>query len=238
MSTLGYIIKSSGFFNTLLLLANLVFAGFNLYYLCKDYPRTQDLDIDYVGVIVGVLSILVTLLVGWQIFQNVDFSRRLKKIEAEFERFNNDSRDKIQNYEVIINQKMDYMDSKAIDYTALLSMQRDAYGHIDKNDYVGAFFLLVDCLVNTDKLGEDGAKEIYVKEILNVLELDTHRDIDDDKGKQSLNTIKQEIENNIDEYRDILQKSCSILIKMGIKNAVTLYNFINNILEKSHKQLN
>ena len=33
--------------------------------LCNSHPRTDGLD--YIGVIVGILSLLVTILIGWQI---------------------------------------------------------------------------------------------------------------------------------------------------------------------------
>ncbi len=42
-------------------------------------PRGVSLDFDYYGVIVGVLSILVTVLIGWNIYSVID----LKKIKEE-----------------------------------------------------------------------------------------------------------------------------------------------------------
>lgn len=38
---------------------------FSIISLCNSHPRTDGLD--YIGVIVGILSLLVTILIGWQI---------------------------------------------------------------------------------------------------------------------------------------------------------------------------
>lgn len=55
------------------------------------YPRT-DLSMDYMGVIVGILSLLVTVLLGWQIFQVIDLRKTKeeidKRIDVKFEDFN------------------------------------------------------------------------------------------------------------------------------------------------------
>ncbi|MCM1301946.1 MAG: hypothetical protein NC226_09515 [Bacteroides cellulosilyticus] len=42
--------------------------------ICKSYPRTK-FCIDYVDIIVAIFSILVTLLVGWQIFNLIKIDR-------------------------------------------------------------------------------------------------------------------------------------------------------------------
>ena len=42
--------------------------------LCNSLPRTDGLD--YIGVIVGILSLLITMLIGWNIYTVVDFNKR------------------------------------------------------------------------------------------------------------------------------------------------------------------
>lgn len=42
--------------------------------------RTEDLGFDYQGVIVGVLSLLVTALLGWQIYSTIAMEERMRKI--------------------------------------------------------------------------------------------------------------------------------------------------------------
>lgn len=40
--------------------------------LCRTCPRTVSLSFDYLGVIIGVLSVLVTVLIGWNIYSILD----------------------------------------------------------------------------------------------------------------------------------------------------------------------
>lgn len=51
----------------------------------KDYP----LDFDWYGALIGVLSLLVTMLIGWNIFTVIDFDRRVtKRIDKAIIRLN------------------------------------------------------------------------------------------------------------------------------------------------------
>lgn len=60
---------------------------FSIIALCIVLPRnwgdgtTVILGFDYMGVIVGALSILIALLLGWQIFHSIDMKNRITKIE-------------------------------------------------------------------------------------------------------------------------------------------------------------
>lgn len=51
--------------------------------LCMNFPRIIDsnLGFDYMGIIVGVLSLLVTVLIGWNIYTALNLSKRTKEIE-------------------------------------------------------------------------------------------------------------------------------------------------------------
>lgn len=51
--------------------------------VCVAVWRSPELEFDYQGVIVGVLSLLVTVLIGWQIYSIVDFNRKTKEIERK-----------------------------------------------------------------------------------------------------------------------------------------------------------
>jgi len=48
--------------------------------------KENQLGFDYMGVIVSILSVLVTLLVAWNIWQTVDVNQRVKNIELDNER--------------------------------------------------------------------------------------------------------------------------------------------------------
>lgn len=48
--------------------------------VCVACFRTGDLGFDYQGVIVGVLSLLVTALIGWQIYSTIAMEERMRKV--------------------------------------------------------------------------------------------------------------------------------------------------------------
>lgn len=48
--------------------------------ICKTYP-TQNQGLDYWGLILGVLALLITILVGWQIFSIINFQSAQKEIQ-------------------------------------------------------------------------------------------------------------------------------------------------------------
>lgn len=49
--------------------------------LCRTCPRTVSLSFDYLGVIIGVLSVLVTVVIGWNIYSILD----IKSLQLEFD---------------------------------------------------------------------------------------------------------------------------------------------------------
>ena len=55
--------------------------------LCMHFPRIIDsnLGFDYMGIIVGILSLLVTILVGWNIFNTLEFKKELEQIKQQLE---------------------------------------------------------------------------------------------------------------------------------------------------------
>lgn len=52
---------------------------------CRLYYRTVDLGFDYMGVIVGSLAILVTFLVGWNIYSAIDAKEKIKFYQDEID---------------------------------------------------------------------------------------------------------------------------------------------------------
>lgn len=61
---------------------NILLLGVNVFILCRFAPASDELDFDYYGVIVGVLSILVTALLGFNIYSVID----LKAIQHDNEK--------------------------------------------------------------------------------------------------------------------------------------------------------
>ena len=64
----------------LLLGIGIVSIVLSLIAICNTYPRTSEFGIDYQGWIVGILSFLVTILIGWQIFSIIDIRGIRKEI--------------------------------------------------------------------------------------------------------------------------------------------------------------
>lgn len=88
--------------------------------ICVSLPSAPELGIDYMGVIVGILSFLVTLLIGWQIYNAVTIEKRIK---GEVERTRNEidsyfNKQKVENLYMltIVNgisqSRMDVMEKK------------------------------------------------------------------------------------------------------------------------------
>jgi uncharacterized membrane protein len=57
--------------------------------ICFAAYRTPELQFDYIGVLVGIIALLVTVLIGWNIYTLIDIketSQRLNEFRAEFEK--------------------------------------------------------------------------------------------------------------------------------------------------------
>lgn len=52
--------------------------------ICRTCPRTE-LDFDYMGLIVGILALLVTMLIGWQIYNAMNLDRKVSDIKKEYD---------------------------------------------------------------------------------------------------------------------------------------------------------
>lgn len=61
---------------------SVVALAFSVIATCIAAYRTPVLSFDYQGVIVGMLSALVTVLVGWQIFMAINFKREMNEVRG------------------------------------------------------------------------------------------------------------------------------------------------------------
>lgn len=86
--------------NVGLLIANAILLGFNTHFLCNEYPRYNNFDFDYLGVIVGILSLLVTVLIGLNIVDAV-------KLRKEWELFKSANEEKQRNLKSLIEQRIE-----------------------------------------------------------------------------------------------------------------------------------
>lgn len=70
---------------------------FSIIAVCRSFCRTPDLEVDYMGVIVGVLAILVTVLVTWNIYSAIDANGKIKVFQKKIDDYTNSLNDKINN---------------------------------------------------------------------------------------------------------------------------------------------
>lgn len=89
-----YLVLNS--YGWLILIMNIAFSIINITSICINFPRTKELDFDYLGIIVGILSLLVTVLVGWQIFINLSQEKKIsQQMEALTKSLNEDIANKV-----------------------------------------------------------------------------------------------------------------------------------------------
>lgn len=79
--------------NTITLILSAISIMVSVAALCRTYPHTSDLGMDYQGVIVGMLALLVTILIGWQIYTAINVKEELKNIKDLRREINKQERD-------------------------------------------------------------------------------------------------------------------------------------------------
>lgn len=79
--------------NTITLILSAISIMVSVAALCRTYPHTSDLGMDYQGVIVGMLALLVTILIGWQIYTAINVKEELKDIKDLRREINKPERD-------------------------------------------------------------------------------------------------------------------------------------------------
>jgi hypothetical protein len=63
--------------NIVILILSVISTIISIIAICRVCPNTSELGLDYQGIIVGILALLVTVLIGWQIFSVIDI-RKIK----------------------------------------------------------------------------------------------------------------------------------------------------------------
>lgn len=77
------------FGNTVKWILSIVSFLFSLIVLCKCFPRLIEIPnetgFDYIGLIVGILALLVTMLIGWQIYNALSLEQKVSNIKKEYD---------------------------------------------------------------------------------------------------------------------------------------------------------
>ncbi len=111
--------KSHNFKCCISLILSIISIVFSLIVLSKSIPRifsSTELQFDYIGAIIGVLSILVTILLGWQIYNVLEINKKV-----------NDVGDK---YKKVLNDEI----SKAVAYTNAITIFTQGVMVLSNND--------------------------------------------------------------------------------------------------------
>lgn len=77
-------LKAKEIYSYCLHFVSLVFSTISIVLCCPRVIDKDNLGFDYIGVIVGILSLLVAILIGWNIYTVVDFN---KKVEITGEKY-------------------------------------------------------------------------------------------------------------------------------------------------------
>lgn len=143
--------------STSALLLSLLAVGFT-------FCRTTPIEIDWLGILVGILALLTTILLGWQIVSYMGFKDEIKKeIEKEKSFFTQatdairkEYQEKIEQAQNVIYKKNEYYIQGVIDYIeAFPIINKDSA--LDGN-YGSAYKTIVSAISNFCKYGS-GAEE-------------------------------------------------------------------------------
>ena len=115
--------------------------------ICIAIPRIGDVDLDYMGVIVGILSILVTVLIGWNIYTIVDFN----KIKDEQNTFQASSIKKINEMEVSLNKKIE--NGIIESHKSMVLLYNSKGEEMNEDDEFFILFHYLSILIHQSKIG-------------------------------------------------------------------------------------
>ena len=141
--------------------------------LCKTCYR--GLGFDYIGVIVGVLTILVTTLLGWQIYNAIEIKKKVRKALLKTERIEktlrydlNKIEDQVKESRFLANsvikflkaqQNLGYNDKTLFYLDTLVTLKYLLLSNIRKLKLEGENELYEDCLFDLDGCIQDLEKE-------------------------------------------------------------------------------
>lgn len=57
---------------------------FSILALCASYPAVESLQFDYLGLLVGILTVLVTTLLGWQIYNSISINQKINQLAGDY----------------------------------------------------------------------------------------------------------------------------------------------------------
>ena len=142
--------------------------------ICIACPHKQELGFDYQGVIVGTLSLLVTALIGWQIYEAVHFKDILKKEDLE------------SSSEIIEAYKKTLLISQL---NSLYGLHEGAIRNIDINYMLSTLDIMMDIVIDL----RDKEKTDMILNVISNLSRFTGKIRIDNSKKEKYNAIREKI---------------------------------------------
>lgn len=105
-------------------LAALIALGVSTPRLIKtDNCGNVDLGFDYLGVIVALLALMVTLMVGWNIWQTIDAKNAIKDFEEKTKNYEQDLQNKVDAVKTELQGQLDSRESALYNHVSALLYQ-------------------------------------------------------------------------------------------------------------------
>lgn len=155
--------KTTGIKSFILVCMNFIALIFSIAALCMTHPN--QLSFDYIGAIVGILALLVTILIGWNIYSVLDVNRKIEKHIRDVKGKITNMEEKFDNFEKtandISNKAINNYDCTVKAYVSYLSAYED-YRNKD-------FSLAINGFLASISEGSQGSHTLPVKISLDAL---------------------------------------------------------------------
>lgn len=181
--------------------------------LCTILSRNQSVEFDYIGAIIGILSILFTVLMAWNIYTVFDYKESIRKSKHDYEdlnkRFNeiNDSTSLLQiETQYALYQVYKWNNKHAGAITTLIVMLSRMMEHdLSRHNETGEIDRFIKCLkdeLNTSEKYEFGEVNVkinreYIKRI---------------RANSGYHFVKNRIESTLERIEEIINKESNQLL--------------------------
>lgn len=144
--------------------------GIAIVALCISLPRTVDsnnpISLDYQGTIIAIFSLLVTALIGWQIYSSLNIEKRVRIAELQLERAKSNLRAEHKRIERIGNITLNYSEANhclilsIMQYYEVLRREhsieaKEAARHLCNNYIISAKAMALYLKINNDTSQDD-----------------------------------------------------------------------------------
>lgn len=152
--------------------------------------RPYNWELNFVGTTITILTFLVTILIGWNIYSVIDVRGRITKTEQENEKYKKQLEDKIRSF----NEKIYIVECESKTF----AFYNQAVMRLNSNKYLVNYNSLQTSLYYALQISTNFAIET-IDAILEVMELVIRRRNEDKNRDDKINeTVKLEIKNNME----------------------------------------